>query len=42
MLETRGADWGDKVRIVGLLIDDDINALKEHIEAKKWDKVEHY
>ena len=42
MLETRGADWGDKVRIVGLSIDGDINALKDHIEAKKWQKVEHY
>ena len=42
MLETRGADWGDKVRIIGLSIDQDIAALKKHIEENKWGKVEHY
>jgi thiol-disulfide isomerase/thioredoxin len=42
MLETRGADWGDKVRIIGLSLDNEMAALKNHIEAKKWEKIEHY
>ena len=42
MIETRGADWCEDVRIVGFSIDRHINALKEHIKAKKWHKVEHY
>jgi thiol-disulfide isomerase/thioredoxin len=42
MLETRGADWGEKVRIIGLSIDQDMAALKKHIEVNKWGKVEHY
>jgi hypothetical protein len=44
MLETRGADWGDKVRIVGLSLDDadDMDELKNYVEEKKWLKIEHY
>ena len=42
MIETRGANWCEDVRIVGLSVDRYINALKEHIKAKKWHKVEHY
>jgi len=34
--------WGDKVRIVGLGMDDSADALKKRVEDKKWDKVEHY
>jgi hypothetical protein len=41
MLKNRGADSGEIVRIVGLSSSKDINNLKEHIEAKKWHKVEH-
>jgi len=42
MLEKRGGDWGDRVRLIGLSIDDDFNKLVSHIEEKKWTKVEHY
>lgn len=42
MLETRGEDWGDRVRIIGLSIDQNMAALKDHVIAKKWDKIEHY
>jgi hypothetical protein len=36
MLETRGKDWGDKVRLIGLSIDNDTGIVKNHVEAKKW------
>lgn len=42
MLSRRGADWGSKVRLVGLSIDQDQAKLKAHIEDKKWTSVEHY
>jgi len=42
MLETRASDWGDKVRIVGLSVDQDMDALKNHVEEQKWLKIEHY
>jgi len=42
MLEKRGGDWGDKVRLIGLSIDQEVNKLKSHVEEKKWMHVEHY
>lgn len=42
MLEKRGADWGDKVRLIGLSIDNDVPTVKNHVESKNWKKVEHY
>jgi thiol-disulfide isomerase/thioredoxin len=42
MLESRGADWGDRVRLMGLSIDNDAATVKNHVEAKKWTSVEHY
>jgi len=42
MLEKRGGDWGDKVRLIGLSIDSDRDTVKNHVEAKKWKSVEHY
>jgi len=42
MLEKRGGDWGDRVRLIGLSIDQDYNKLVSHIEEKNWTKVEHY
>jgi hypothetical protein len=42
MLEKRGAEWGDKVRIIGLSIDQDKPKLVAHVDDKKWNKVEHY
>ena len=42
MLEAHGARWGDKVRIVGISIDQTAEAVVKHVKAKKWDKVEHF
>jgi hypothetical protein len=42
MLEKRGKDWGDKVRLIGLSIDKDTAIVKNHVEDKKWTSVEHY
>lgn len=42
MLEKRAADWGGKVRIIGVSIDNTKDAMKKHVEDKKWGSVEHY
>jgi len=42
MLEKRAADWGDKLKIIGLSIDKDSETVKTHVTAKKWESVEHY
>jgi hypothetical protein len=42
MLEKRGTDWGDRVRLIGLSIDQDAAKLKSHVVEKKWTSVEHY
>ena len=42
MLEHKGAEWGGKVKILGLSIDDDKAKLKSHVETKGWTKVDHY
>lgn len=42
MLTNNASDWGSKVRIVGLSIDADTSTVKKHVEAKGWEKVEHY
>jgi len=42
MLTKGGAEWGDKVRFIGLSIDNDAPTVKSHVESKGWDKVEHY
>ena len=42
MLEERGKDWGDKVRLIGLSIDKATAIVKNHVEDKKWTSVEHY
>ena len=42
MIEQHGAGWGDKVRVVGLSIDQDVSKLINHVEDKKWTSVEHY
>lgn len=41
MLATK-KDWGDKVRIVGLSIDNAVPTIKAHVEKNKWTSVEHY
>lgn len=42
MLEKRAADWGDKVRIIGISIDQTKEAVVKHVDDKKWTSVEHY
>jgi thiol-disulfide isomerase/thioredoxin len=42
MLEKRGADWGGKVRIIGISIDQTKEVVVSHCEEKKWMSIEHY
>ena len=42
MLEKNKEKWGDKVRIIGLSIDQSKETLKNHIEKEGWTSVEHY
>lgn len=42
MLTNKKAAWGDKVRIVGLSIDNAVPTVKAHVEKKKWTSIEHY
>lgn len=42
MLEHRGKDWGDKVRIIGISIDSDAETVMKHVKKNKWEDVEHY
>lgn len=41
MLEKRGDEWND-VKIIGISIDQGKEAVVKHVEAKKWEKVDHY
>ena len=40
MLEKR-TDWGDRVRILGVSIDQGTDVVKTHVKSKKWEKVDH-
>jgi hypothetical protein len=42
MLEHHGATWGDKVRIIGISIDQTAAAVVKHVNTKGWTKVEHF
>jgi len=42
MLENPSEDWGDKVRILGVSIDQSAAAVVKHVDAKGWKKIEHY
>lgn len=42
MLEEHGSKWGDKLRIIGLSIDSGAEVIKNHVNDKKWNSVEHY
>jgi len=42
MLEHNGDKWGDKVRIVGVSIDQTSDAVVTHVNSKGWKKVEHF
>lgn len=42
MLQKHGSVWGDKVRIIGLSIDDSPEIVVKHVKSKGWTKVEHF
>lgn len=42
MLTKRAVDWGDKVKIIGISIDQTAEAVVKHIEAKDWNRPIHY
>jgi len=42
MLTKRAADWGDKVKIIGISIDNTADAVVNHVKAKGWEAVTHY
>merc|ERR1719450_742637 len=42
MLVKRGADWGDKVKIIAISIDQTADAVVKHVDAKDWKRPIHY
>ena len=34
-------NWGDRVRIVGVSVDDDVETIKQRVESKDWKRIEH-
>ena len=42
MVARRKADWGEKVRVIGLSTDTKLNLLQNHVKEKGWTDVEHY
>lgn len=42
MLDENKEKWGDKVRIIGVSLDDDAATARERVNEKKWLSVEHY
>ena len=42
MLKKRAADWGDKLKIIGISIDQTADAVVKHVDAKDWKRPIHY
>ena len=42
MLTKNKEKWEGKVRIIGLSIDNGVDVVKKHVDAKGWNAVEHY
>jgi len=42
MLTKNQSKWGNKVQIVGLGMDEGVDALKKRVNDKNWNKVTHY
>lgn len=42
MLKKRAADWGDKVKIIGISIDNTAEAVLNHVKTKDWNRPIHY
>ena len=41
MLEQNAEAWKDKARIVAVSVDEDLECIRERIEKKKWNNIEH-
>ena len=41
MLTKNAEAWKDKVRIVGVSVDDNESTVQERIDKKKWNSIEH-
>jgi thiol-disulfide isomerase/thioredoxin len=42
MLDHNEIEWGERVRIIGISIDQTVPPVQKHVKAKKWEKVEHF
>jgi len=42
MLVKNKEKWSDRVRIIGVSIDSDVQTVKNHVQRKGWNDVEHY
>ena len=42
MMLKRAREWGKKVRVIGLNLDDDMAVAKTHVEKNKLNSVEHF
>lgn len=42
MLDENKEKWGDKVRIIGVSLDDNVESVRNRVNEKKWLSVEHY
>lgn len=42
MLVHHEKEWAGKVRIIGVSIDQTVEAVTKHVKAKGWEKVEHF
>ena len=42
MVGEKGDEWKDKVAVVPLSIDEDVDTLKSHVTSRGWTKVDHY
>lgn len=42
MLDHHEKEWAGKVRIIGVSIDQTVEAVVKHVKAKGWEKVEHF
>lgn len=41
MLTDNEQKWKDKVRIVGVSVDDDVNDIKQRVDSKGWNRIQH-
>jgi len=41
MLEKNEGIWGDKVRIIGVSVDEEKEVIQQRVTNKKWEKITH-